>query len=212
MEQEASSAPTTIPPQRHFFDIPAEVTYLNCANMAPQLRGVGAAGIAAVQARNAPWELSPEGWFAAAERLRGLFERIVNADAEGIALVPSVSYGMAIAAANVPVRRGQSIVLLDLEFPSGVYAWRTLAGRRDGRLRLINDVSGATWTEAVIDAIDGDTAVVVVPNCHWTDGREVDLGPWPRRLARWARPSWSTAASPSAHTRSTWPPFARTTS
>jgi hypothetical protein len=34
-----------------------------------------------------------------------LFARIVNADAEGIALVPSVSYGMAIAAANVPIRR-----------------------------------------------------------------------------------------------------------
>jgi kynureninase len=111
MVQEASSAPTTIPPQRHLFDIPAEVTYLNCANMAPQLRGVGAAGIAAVQARNAPWELSPEGWFSAAERLRGLFARIVNADAEGIALVPSVSYGMAIAAANVPVRRGRQLLI-----------------------------------------------------------------------------------------------------
>src|SRR5687767_15182769 len=94
---------------RSLFDIPDSVAYLNCANMSPQLRAVTAAGVAAVHGKAAPWTLRPEEWFAPAERLRTLFGRIVNADADGIALVPSVSYGLALAAANVKVARGQSI-------------------------------------------------------------------------------------------------------
>ena len=35
--------------QRALFDIPSDVTYLNCASMSPQLRSVTAAGIDAVR-------------------------------------------------------------------------------------------------------------------------------------------------------------------
>ena len=31
------------------------------------------------------------------------------------------------------------------------------------------------WTDAVLDAVDEDTGVVAIPNCHWTDGSLVDL-------------------------------------
>ena len=85
--------------------------------MSPQLRDVTATGVGAVRAKAQPWTLTAPDWFSGAERLRKLFARLVNDDGEGIALVPAVSYGIAIAAANVDVRRGQSIVLLDQEFP-----------------------------------------------------------------------------------------------
>ena len=160
---------------RDLFDLPDTVAYLNCANMSPQLRAVTAAGVAAVHGKAAPWPLRPEEWFAPAERLRTLFGRIVNADADGIALVPSVSYGIALAAANVKVARGQSIVLLEGDFPSNVYAWRDLARRCAGAIRAVARPADGAWTDAVIDAIRTDTAVVAVPNCDWTDGRFVDL-------------------------------------
>jgi selenocysteine lyase/cysteine desulfurase len=161
--------------QRELFDIPETVTYLNCANMAPQLRIVTASGVAAVRHAAAPWTRRPDDWFAPAERLRALFARIINADADGIAIVPSVSYGIAIAARNLEIDSGQSIVLLDGEFPSNVYAWRELARRRNAVIRMVTRGSSGSWTEAVIEAIGPDTAVVSVPNCHWTDGRLVDL-------------------------------------
>ena len=161
--------------QRHLFDIPETVTYLNCANMSPQLRTVSDAGMAAVQHKAAPWTLRPEQWFAPAERLRALFAAVVNADADGIALVPSVSYGITLAAANLQVSRGQSIVLLEGEFPSNVYAWQELARRRGAVIRTVKREATGTWTDSVLDAIRSDTAVVSVPNCHWTDGRLVDL-------------------------------------
>jgi selenocysteine lyase/cysteine desulfurase len=161
--------------QRQLFDIPETVTYLNCANMSPQLRTVTAAGVAAVHHKAAPWTLRPEEWFDPAERLRALFAAIINADADGIALVPSVSYGIALAAANLEVCRGQSIVLLEGEFPSNVYAWQALARRRGAVIRTVKREATGTWTDSVLDAIRSDTAVVSVPNCHWTDGRLVDL-------------------------------------
>lgn len=162
--------------QRALFDIPEGITFLNCANISPQLRSVGNAGIGAVRAGAAPWTIGGAEWFPGAERLRKLFARIVNAEAEGIALVPSVSYGIAIAAANVPVARGQSILLLDREFPSNVYGWRELARQRQAEVRTVRQESDGTWTDAIIAAMDAGTAVVAVPNCHWTDGSLIDLG------------------------------------
>ena len=38
--------------------------------------------------------------------------------------------------------------------------------------------SDVTWTDAVIAAIlERDTAVVALPNVHWTDGWRIDLQP-----------------------------------
>jgi len=161
--------------QRDLFEIPEGVTYLNCANMGPQLRAVTQAGVLGVHGAASPWARRSDDWFAPTERLRALFARIVNADADGIALVPSVSYGIAVAAANVPIASNQSIVLLDGEFPSNVYAWRELARRRGAVVRTVARRSSGSWTEPVVEAIGPDTAVVSVPNCHWTDGRVLDL-------------------------------------
>lgn len=173
-----------IAPQRSLFSIPAGQTYLNCAYMSPQLRSVTAAGVAAVEKKAAPWTVGETEWIGAPERLRVLAGRLVGAgDGEGIALVPSASYGVAVAAANVPVRRGQSIVLLDEQFPSNVYAWRELARLRGARIRTVRRGPDGTWTEAVLEAIAEDTAVVTLPNCHWVDGGLIDL----ERVGRKAR-------------------------
>jgi selenocysteine lyase/cysteine desulfurase len=161
--------------QRGLFEIPDAITYLNCANLSPQLRAVTDIGIAAVRRKSSPWTVRAEDWFAPAEQLRALFAEIVHADTDGIALVPSVSYGIAIAASNLPVARGQAIVLLADEFPSNVYAWRKLAEKREAVVRTVTRGSTGAWTDSVVQAITSDTAIVSVPNCHWTDGRFVDL-------------------------------------
>jgi selenocysteine lyase/cysteine desulfurase len=163
--------------RQDLFEIPEGVTYLNCANMSPQLRTVTEAGVEAVRGKASPWTARAQDWFAPTERLRILFARIINGDPEGVAIVPSVSYGLALAAANVRVARGQSIVLLDGEFPSNVYVWHELALRSDAVVRTIARPPGGAWTEPLLSAIDSTTAVVSVPNCHWTDGRFVDLEP-----------------------------------
>lgn len=165
--------PDLLPSQCDLFALPADVTYLNCAAMGPQLRAVGEAGLAAVALQQKPWQLTD--WFGGAESLRCSVARLLHVDADGIALIPSASYGLAIAAHNVVVKRGQNIVMLEAQFPSNVYVWRDLADRQGANIRVVRKADCDAWTDAVLQAIDDDTAVVAVPNCHWTDGALVDL-------------------------------------
>jgi selenocysteine lyase/cysteine desulfurase len=156
--------------QRGLFEIPEEVAYLNCAYMSPQLRSAREVGERAVARKSRPWEITPRDFFEDCEKSRQLFARLVGGDADGVALVPSVSYGIAVAAANVPVREGQKILILEDQFPSNVYSWRELAQHSRANLVTIPRPTDHDWTSAVLDHLDENTAVVAVPNCHWTDG------------------------------------------
>src|ERR671916_3308443 len=156
--------------QRDLFEIPEDIVYLNCAYMSPQLRPAREIGERAVSRKSRPWEITPDDFFEEAEEVRALFARLVGGDADGVAIIPSVSYGISVAAANVPVREGEKIVILEDQFPSNVYPWRELASRSGARLVTVPRPDDYDWTGALIEEIDADTAVVAAPNCHWTDG------------------------------------------
>jgi selenocysteine lyase/cysteine desulfurase len=166
---------TPITAVRDLFEIPDGITYLNCASMAPQLRGVTEAGLRAVRTKASPWNLSGPEWFSGSEELRALAARVMGTDSDAVALVPAASYGIATAAANLPLTRGQTIVILHQQFPSNVYVWYELAKKNGGRVVVAQREPGGDWTEALIASIDDDTAIVAVPQCHWTDGSKVDL-------------------------------------
>ncbi len=120
-------------------------------------------------------EITPANFFEDSEEARTLFAQLVHGDAEGVAIIPSASYGLATAAANVRVAGGESIVVLEEQFPSNVYPWRDLAKRTGAELVTVPRPADYDWTTAVLDRMDGRCAVVAVPNCHWTDGSLLDL-------------------------------------
>ncbi|HSK99326.1 MAG TPA: aminotransferase class V-fold PLP-dependent enzyme [Rubrobacteraceae bacterium] len=157
------------------FEIPERISYLNCAYMSPQLRSAREIGERVVSRKSRPWKITPTDFFEEAEEARTLFARLVGGDADGVALVPSVSYGVAVAAANVAVRRGQRILILEDQFPSNVYQWRELAGERGADVVIVPRPADLDWTTAVLERVDESTAVISVPNCHWTDGSFLDL-------------------------------------
>jgi selenocysteine lyase/cysteine desulfurase len=161
--------------QRDLFEMPDEIAYLNCAYMSPQLRRAREIGEWAVSRKSRPWEITPDDFFEDVEVVRALFARLVGGDADGVAIVPSVSYGISVAAANVPVREGEKIVILEDQFPSNVYPWRELASRQGANLVTVPRPEDSDWTRVLVQEINADTAVVAAPNCHWTDGSLVDL-------------------------------------
>ncbi len=143
--------------QRDLFEIPEDITYLNCAYISPQLRSVSAAGLESVKLKAAPWRITSEYWFTNAKTLREIAAKVIGAEKESIAIIPSVSYGIAVAAANVRVERGQRVVLLHEEFPSNYYAWRELARERGASVKIVQRGDGETWTQALLEAIDDET-------------------------------------------------------
>jgi selenocysteine lyase/cysteine desulfurase len=165
----------TIPCQRSLFEIPDEVAYLNCAYMSPLARAVRTAGEAAVARKSEPWRITAGDFFNESEAVRGLFAQLIGADADGVAIIPAASYGLALAAGNVAIAPGQRILTLADQFPSNVYIWRDLADRAGARLVTIERPADDDWTAAVLAELDERTAIAALPQCHWTDGGLVDL-------------------------------------
>ena len=163
-----------IPSQRHLFDLPDDIAYLNCAYMAPLMHSVVEAGARGVRRKARPWEIAASDFFSGPARARDLFARIVNARAGDIAVIPAASYGMAIAARNLPLEAGRTIVLLADQFPSNLYPWRTAAARAGAEIVTV-DAPDGDLTGAVLAAIDERTAIAALPHCRWTDGALLDL-------------------------------------
>ena len=161
--------------QRHLFEIPDDVAYFNVASLAPQLRAVRAAGETALADRSAPWRIASDDWFSEVERLRALFARVIGGDADGVALIPATSYGLAIAAHNATARPGDRVLLIADEYPSTVYTWRAFAARSGAEVVTVARDEQKSWTDAVLAALDERVRVVSVPNVRWTDGGLIDL-------------------------------------
>ena len=161
--------------QRHLFDIPEDISYFNCAYMSPLLKSVVSAGQEGVNRKAQPWRIMPSDFFSTPERARELFANLINAKADDIAIIPACSYGTATAAQNLPVSKGQKLLVLQDQFPSNVYPWRELAKERDAEVQTIYKGRNFNWTPQILEAIAPETAIVALPHCHWTDGSLIDL-------------------------------------
>ncbi len=167
--------PIDLGSQRQLFEVPEDVAYFNTANMSPLLRAVREAGELGVARRAAPWLVGAADWFSDVERLRRDYAEILSAGAEGVALIPATSYGLAVAARNVSATPGDQIVVLADEYPSNYYTWRRFCQRTGSELVLAQRECGASWTDAVMAAINERSRVVSVPSVHWTDGSLLNL-------------------------------------
>ncbi|MBR9989224.1 MAG: aminotransferase class V-fold PLP-dependent enzyme [Gemmatimonadetes bacterium] len=180
MADAAGPKPPLLECRRSDFALPPDLHYLNCAYMGPLPVRAQEAGVAGVRAKAAPTAIEPADFFRDSDEARALFAQIIGArDPERVAIVPSVSYGIATVARNVHCTAGDSIVIAAEQFPSNVYAWRRLAAATGAAMRVVGPRSdsarGESWTEALLDAIDERCAVVALPHVHWTDGTRFDL-------------------------------------
>lgn len=148
--------------------------------MGPLPRVAEEAGFAAIKKKRLPTRIVEPDAFWDTDVLRAYFAQLIRADdPDRIAIQPGVSYGVATAARNLPFARGQNIVITHEQFPGNVYSWRRLAAEAGGQLRTVapddGPDRGRVWNERLLEAIDAKTAIVAVPNVHWTDGTYFDL-------------------------------------
>ncbi|CAE8612037.1 unnamed protein product [Polarella glacialis] len=173
---------------RQLFSLPRDVTYLNCASRSPMLRQVEKVGHEAVSLKNEPWRICDDG---VAERVRGLFGQLLGVDAGDVALTPSTSYAISQAAHNIwklgYISEGDSVVVLENQMSSNVYAWQHLCRKVGAKLVAVPqpprltatenfEEEGVSWNEAIEACLQNEAAhgrrvaVVAVPHFLWTDG------------------------------------------
>ena len=151
--------------------------YLDCAARAPLLRSVHAAARQCRSAALAAWRRGDVPPLGHAELLRERAARLFDGDVDGVAIVPSAAYGIATAARNLPLRRGQAVLVLDAQFPSNLLAWQQRCAEVGARLAGVQRGAGQDWTSAVLAtlAADPSVAIVAVPQVRWDDGSLLDL-------------------------------------
>lgn len=161
--------------QKDLFDIPQGITYLNAAYMGPLMKRAAEIGAAAVNKKMNPWSIPVSDFFDPPNRYYQLAAEMIDANASDIAIVPSVSYGTAIAAKNIKISAGQNIVIMADQFPSNVYPWMELAKEKSAEIITVPWPADGDWTAAIIGATNENTAIVASANAHWTNGTLIDL-------------------------------------
>ncbi len=148
--------------------------------MSPNLKSVEQAGIEAVIQKNNPYQIQAKDFFDPVQVSRKLFADLIHLDDPNrIAIIPSVSYGMANVSNNIEFSANDEIVMIDEQFPSNYYCWKSCVVESGAILKVIdapNSLSrGQDWSSEIIQSISDRTKVVTLPIAHWSDGTLFDI-------------------------------------
>ncbi|WP_416446303.1 aminotransferase class V-fold PLP-dependent enzyme [Leeuwenhoekiella sp. A16] len=167
--------------QKHLFELDEDITYLNGAYMSPQLKSVTALGIESLKRKAKPYSITPEDFIEIRNPLKKRFAQLIKAsDYQDIAIIPSVSYGMANVANSLNLKPTDEILVAHEQFPSNIYSWQHLAERTGAKIINIEPPTelkdrGRLWNEKILNAINPNTALVALAHCHWADGTRFQL-------------------------------------
>jgi selenocysteine lyase/cysteine desulfurase len=165
--------------QRALFEMPRQICYLNSASYSPLPLRTQEAGRAAVGRKGTPWTLEPDFANHQHERARAAAARLINADAADIALIPSISYGVATAAKLLTIDRGARVLVMEDDHSSPVLEWQTRADEQGFAVETIRRPDDGDWTSMVLEAIERPGAPPVglasISSVHWSDGGLIDI-------------------------------------
>lgn len=167
--------------QKNLFDLPENICYLNTASLSPSFKAVEKAGIDAVLQKSRPYLIPSSDFFDPVIELKKRFAKLIELDDyERIASIPSVSYGIATVAKNIKLKPGDTVVLMQEQFPSNYYSWKKLTNKYNAQLKIVEAPRTKTdrtklWNEAILEAVDDSTAIVAMGHIHWSSGALFDL-------------------------------------
>ena len=167
--------------QKHLFNIPEDVTYLNIASLSPAFKAVEEAGINAVLKKTQPYLLTINDYFDPVAELKSLFAQLIDVEEPNrIVLNPSASYGIANVVNNIILQSTDEVLIIDEQFPSNYYSWKKLTDKYNASLKFVKapevqQDKGKHWNKAILAAISKKTAVVSMGQVHWSNGTLFDL-------------------------------------
>lgn len=114
-------------------------------------------------------------WEGKVDELRKLTAKLIDASAEEIALTSNTSYGLNIVANGIDWRRGENIVLNDLEFPANVFPWQNQAKINGLEVKIARNINGEIPVEEYEKLVDDKTRILAVSWVEYSNGFKHDL-------------------------------------
>lgn len=166
---------------RSRFLLPEGGIYFDCAYRGPTPRRAAEAAALSPVALDLPW--GPEHVEDLRSALVGVISAMVGVEAGELALIPSASYGMALARSVARLQPGDQVLIVESEHPAAALPWYAQCSAAGARVLLAGDSTGSDLTETLLSLMDESVRVVSIPQVHWIDGRVIELS----RVSRRAR-------------------------
>ena len=150
--------------------------YLNHASTGPLPERTRAVLDGWNRRRTMPFTLPDTELFAVFTTARALAARLINAHADEIALATNTTWGLALAAAALPLGAGDVVLASDKEFPANVYPW-LLQQERGVRLELV-PTTAEGWPDeaALLERLERpEVKAIAVSLVQFSNGYRADL-------------------------------------
>jgi len=163
----------TIEEIRENFPITERYNFQNHAAVAPMSKPAAEAmiGYARELCENAYLKGT---YYRAADRVRRLAARLINADPSEVTFVKNTCEGLNYVANGIQWVTGDNVVSGTMEFPANVYPWLALQAR-GVELKRVRDEEGRVPFDRIAAAIDKRTRVVTISSVQWSNGWRIDL-------------------------------------
>lgn len=159
------------------FPILEHLTLLNHAGVAP-LSAPAAEAMRqyADQAQNRGYFHAD--WHRRIAAVRAAIARLIGADGPNeIAFTPNTSTGLSTIAKGLDWRRGDNVVITNVEFPANRYPWEDLKRFGVQLIEVPQQPDGRIHAEDVIEAITDRTRVTAISHVQYATGHRIDLAP-----------------------------------
>ncbi len=113
--------------------------------------------------------------FGLAEHARMRVAELVCADPANITLIENTTSALGLVASSVPLRRGDNILIDDLEFVGAPVVWRSVARRTGVELRPAKTEDGRALPEHFAAVADDRSRVLVVSSVQEVSGFRADM-------------------------------------
>ncbi len=159
---------------RSLFPITKRVCYMNHAGVSPMSLRVADALREYISIRT-------EGEIDAyprnvqkANETRGLIAQLIHAPVDRIALVKNTSTGFNLLTTGLEWKKGDHLLINDMEFPSNVYPFLNLE-RRGVTVEFVKNRDGRVEVEDYIEAMRPETVLISVSHVQFLNGYRIEL-------------------------------------
>lgn len=108
------------------------------------------------------------------DETKDILSKMINCNAERIAFVDNTSNGLNIIAQSINWKRGDRILLNDVEFPANVYPFLNLE-RYGVEIDFVKSINGIVTAEEVINSVKPETKLISISFVQFLSGYKADL-------------------------------------